>query len=1163
MNDDSARINNKGRLRDRCRACLRRMIVAGFVMPAGVVTLIAVSVALMNPVSLRADDRTALSAIFAEQHVQDTALDVHRKAMKLAPTDRYGFLSDWVLPGKNHESLRIQIGFSQTNPSPASDDYPVALWDKDTRPRQPSGGELISPAWDLVDVARQTQQLSQLKERVEAWRPDSQADGRLAQAAMLTLIDIAAADRDAADRDAAALSVEEFLKAAVVNPAEAGPRNAELLVLDRGVQFRPIRESIAEWSNRYQPWMIAKFNRSVPNRHFKSAHSQLRLLQLASRDEPMISLSAQPLEQWSVVTRSQAQTRGTGSPTSKWEYKPGLVENVASHDDDFLFFNTPLRGNFEVECDVSGFGWRDSHLMVGGVWVAPVYTHDGYDLGNFRETRLRGKISPPLTKTGEWIHYRTVVRDRVVSTYFNGRLIRQEMVSKDHDPWVAIRSTPRHDGAVRNLRITGQPEIPSEIKLSADSNLDGWLSYYDNRVGGQNAAWQHVRSSDDEEIVGNRISRPGGFVTSLLNAFNKPAATDSETQNLPPRQERLLRYHRPMLEDGTIEYDFFYSPGDILAHPALDRLAFLLHPDGVKVHWITDGKFDRSNLNSNNAFDEPESRRGPETLPLKNGDWNRLQLRLTGDTVSLVLNEAVVYERALEATNQRTFGLFHFADETQARVRNIVWQGDWPRSLPPIAKQELANDDTSFLDRAAADLTSVFDHDFARDGLQLEQFVILRGDPWTHVRHVENGVLTSRPGTGGYRNVTIAPRLMVHGDFDVIATYRDFKSTVAEGGNCNTMLLAILDNATADESSITRRHIHRANNILENVSQCVQVGRPVSGERRDYFGVSPMEESSGRLRLARRGDVMYFLTAEGDSPHFVLRGQHATATDAIRAEGLRLLTQIFETGGEVSVVWSRLIVRAESLSGPAIEDFDAQLVQLNKEREQLKTHFEFDFAKQAPPDSLLERWTDLNPWKKDDGCLLLTAPGTDNWTSAGAKVMKSVSGDFDVSVNFEVTKFDIPKPGGRCSAYLQIELPDKDQTQMSIIFTNNDTGATEVVAQVREPRGKDNVQYRAIGALDLANVTSMRIARRAERLTFLASTKESSNERIIGYLDRPAVPLPKSFIRFLVHTGGADRESIVLWKSIDIRADDIPVEGNEAGAAKPTDSLKSILDVFK
>ena len=261
MNDDSATINNKGRIRGRYRACLRRIIVRGFVRPAGVVTLIAVSAALTNPRSLCADDRAALSAIFAEQHVQATALDVHRKAMKLPLDDRYDFLSDWVLPGKNHESLRIQIGFTQTNPSPVSEDYLVTIRDEDLQSRQSSGGELVSPAWDLVDVAKQTQQLSKLRQRVEAWRPDSQTDGRLAQAAMLTLIDIAAGGSDAA-----ASSVEEFLKASTANPVVTGPTPAEFLVFIRGVHFEPIREVIAECVNRYQPWMNAEFYRSTPTR---------------------------------------------------------------------------------------------------------------------------------------------------------------------------------------------------------------------------------------------------------------------------------------------------------------------------------------------------------------------------------------------------------------------------------------------------------------------------------------------------------------------------------------------------------------------------------------------------------------------------------------------------------------------------------------------------------------------------------------------------------------------------------------------------------------------------------------------------------------------------------------------------------------------------------
>lgn len=1096
----------------------------------------AVACFVMSNTHSQAGDQLAISEIFAEQHVEGVALDVHRQATKLSPDDRYDFLSNWVLPGADHGTLRMNIGFTQTNPGPFSADYSFIDSDEnETRTRQPSGGELVSPAWDLVGDAKLTGQLGDLRKRVAQWQPLVQRDGELSRAAMLTLIDIALVDEAAAVK-----SAEELLQAAMANSAKAGPTPAELLVFTHGLKFDFLREAIAAGSERYIAWMNAAFSRSPFHRHFKSVRSQLRAFQLIALEKPTVPLAVQPVKQWSVVSRSRAKSRGMGCPVSEWDYQPGFVQNVASHDEDYLYFRVPLRGNFEVECDVTGFGWMDSHLMFGGLWVAPVYTHSGYDLGNFRMTQPRVAFSPPMTKTKEWIHYRTVVRDRVISTYFNGRLMRQGMVTRDHDPWLAIRSSPRHDGAVRNLRITGQPDVPEEIRLSVDPSFDGWASYFDHRVGRSNGEWRQVgRSTAGGEIVGTRSGRPSDFVTSLLNAFVNPAQNTQDAPKLPAYKERLLRYHRPMLEDGTIDYDFYYSPGSMLVHPALDRLAFLLRPDGVRIHWVTDGKHDRSDLSPANVYDEPANRRGPEQLPLKPGDWNHLQLRLNDDTVTLSLNRQVVYERTLQPTNQRTFGLFHFADETQARIRNIVWRGDWPRELPPLAEQELTIDDISLLDRGSENLAAVFEHDFAKDELPREQFVIQRGDPNAHVRHVEDGVLTTRPGIGGYRNVTIAPALSVRGDFDIIASYRKFQSTAVKDGNGTALLLTILDNSTADELIVSRKHVHRMNGTQEHVAQCFTVSRHPDGERRYYFGGVPMEESSGRLRLSRRGNQAYFLTAEGDSPYFQLRGQREVATDDLQNQGLRLLTQIYQKGGEVGVVWNHLIVRADSLSGRAIEDFDSQLVALNEEREKLESEFEFDFSKQGPPEALFYRWTDIRPWKKEDGGLLIVAPGKETWTSAGSSLRKTVTGDFDISVTFDAKKLERPMAGKRCSVYLQLELSDEARTQASAIFTNNDTGDTELIAQVREPLGKGKYNYRPLGSMNSGNVTALRITRRGERLTFLASPEDSPHDRIIGYLDRPAAPIPESCIRFMVHTGDPKLTTHVVWKSIDVRADAI------------------------
>ena len=47
--------------------------------------------------------------------------------------------------------------------------------------------------------------------------------------------------------------------------------------------------------------------------------------------------------------------------------------------------------------------------------------------------------------------------------------------------------------------------------------------------------------------------------------------------------------------------------------------------------------------------------------------------------------------------NNRQFGLFRYSERNQCRVRNVIWRGDWPKSIPPIANQELAIPDENKL----------------------------------------------------------------------------------------------------------------------------------------------------------------------------------------------------------------------------------------------------------------------------------------------------------------------------------------------------------------------------------------------------------------------------------------------------------------------------------
>ena len=201
---------------------------------------------------------------------------------------------------------------------------------------------------------------------------------------------------------------------------------------------------------------------------------------------------------------------------------------------------------------------------------------------------------------------------------------------------MTILSQGMEAGTVRNLAITGSPTIPQKLNLSAAPDLAGWLpDEYLESSNGDNADWDKL----GEEITCRlRQDAPGS------------------------KQESLLVYHRPILEDGRIEYEFYSDPGKMMVHPALGRMAFLLEPDGVKIHLLTDGVYERTGLSPDNTADEPESRRGPASIPLKPKAWNRLAISLEGDRVALALNDQPIYDRAIDPVNQRTFGLFHFAD---------------------------------------------------------------------------------------------------------------------------------------------------------------------------------------------------------------------------------------------------------------------------------------------------------------------------------------------------------------------------------------------------------------------------------------------------------------------------------------------------------------------
>jgi tetratricopeptide (TPR) repeat protein len=601
-------------------------------------------------------DGAVRRALIGDRFFLQSAGQVLRQARELQPEHAYELLQAWVLPNKNHALFQMAGEFTPADPAPPVARSQPESGNKGSAGRRvPSGGDLEAPALELVELAKKLGKLDELAQRVEQANGPELARGR---SAMLALVR-AAQERDEPARKAlddlgrliAPLPLNEpiwrrwpELLAAHGTRNRPALRQAALALLD--VQIKKLEESIAR--------LIPLTGRDGWLSHVRQTRAALQVLGLSP---PRLPFGDDPgLKFWDAVSHTSSKVRGPGAPRVHWTVGDGVVQHYPGRSHDYLYLRTPLQGDFDVSCELTSFGWREAHLAYGGLRLDLVHTLKRYNLYSFARLIRAMDIDPPLLDLGPWYKFRLSVLGEKYTVYINDRKICEEPLPFNPDPWLMLHAEHSNTAGIRNVKIRGTPRVPETLALSASPDLAGWLSY-------DESDW-HKRG---EEIT---------------NASGKPA--QDPDQALRPRtwQEKALYYHRPLLEDGDIDYEFYYEPGKVLVHPAVDRLVFLLDPEGVRIHWLTDGNDDRTGLTPDNAAAEPKDRRGPSALPLEAKTWNHMKLSLSDDTITLHLNGTAIYERILESTNQRTFGLFHYAEDTSVRVRNVTYRGRWPRRLP-------------------------------------------------------------------------------------------------------------------------------------------------------------------------------------------------------------------------------------------------------------------------------------------------------------------------------------------------------------------------------------------------------------------------------------------------------------------------------------------------
>jgi hypothetical protein len=369
-------------------------------------------------------------------------------------------------------------------------------------------------------------------------------------------------------------------------------------------------------------------------------------------------------QQWTPISFSARRDLSAAWQPSSWLTRSGKAIHYGANQRSLLIFQSPLVGNFEVVAERTTWDRQEMAMLYAMHAAEPKFDLSAVLITNSRTQTERGTpLEIPGFRDKGRARFRIAVTEEQITTYTNDVQIHEQSITNGSFPWLLLRPAyPEFYGEVEDLRIIGSPTIPDELDLTHPSGYEGWDGSLSNN---------YIARDGDRNNYGNWIFKND----RLTGSFNGT-----------PFAESYIRYLRPMLEDGVVEYESKFED-DSEVHPAIGSFAFLLRPEGIQIHRITYLADDVPTLRTNNAtpLDPPS-----KPLELKKKDFNKVRLELKGDDVSITINDNLVATvRITDPPHQRHIGLL-LLDDKSCEVRNMKYRGQWPKTLPPVTEQFLA-----------------------------------------------------------------------------------------------------------------------------------------------------------------------------------------------------------------------------------------------------------------------------------------------------------------------------------------------------------------------------------------------------------------------------------------------------------------------------------------
>ena len=415
------------------------------------------------------EERRTRRALIDESIFALEAGEVVAKARSLTPAERYEFLAAWVLPAPDRPVWRLSGDLSPSfrapscGPNTAQTNKPPATTTAAASgpKRLETGGEIQAPALDLVMTAQATGKLDSLAEMVQKLKPGNGTESpefERCRLAMLGLIQVARGDDEGVLKTIAAIEVP-LKHQPPTSPVHA--RWPELLLASRALERQALRVRAAalldilvdQTRKRARPDGRFQSDSAVWDQILTHERARVQLLALNDKDKgegrtpPVAGLAPAG---WSFVSHSKAKTRGQGLPLAQWDTRDGEFMHHPGHEIDMMYLNVPLRGDFQLDCELSSMFGRRLRVMYGGVGVNPL--EDSKKLERFVIGRPPSEVAlnPPLVKLGDWCAFKLVVKDHRMTAFLNGRQVHDAPVPDDADPWLALLCRGKETGAAQD-----------------------------------------------------------------------------------------------------------------------------------------------------------------------------------------------------------------------------------------------------------------------------------------------------------------------------------------------------------------------------------------------------------------------------------------------------------------------------------------------------------------------------------------------------------------------------------------------------------------------------------------------------------------------------------------------------------------------------------------